>query len=148
MSTQPGCIAWKATRSAGRRSAQTRLRATCGALRVGVEAGAVEGLLLELKIVGPQAGRVHAARGDGDHPRRRSREQGWEQQRGEQEWAEDVRRERQLDAVRSVGSLPGKHAGVVDEEIETVEARLEALGEPPHLREIGEVAELELDGAP
>ena len=69
-------------------------------------------------------------------------------QRGEQERSEDVGRERQLDTVRSVGARLGKHPGVVDEEIETVEARLEALGEPPHLREIGEVAELELDGAP
>jgi hypothetical protein len=41
--------------------------------------------------------------------------------------------------VANVSSTPsgvwvrglGKHPGVVDEEIETVEARLEALGEPP-----------------
>ena len=114
---------------------------------MGVEARAVEVAALELGVGGVEPRRVHATRGDADHPRPAAEPQCGQEQAREQEGPEDVGRERQLDAVVGPPPLGRQHAGVVDEHVEPVVAREKAGAEAPHVVEVREVAELDLEPA-
>ena len=97
--------------------------------------------MVELQVGAVEPRRVHPARGHGDHAPRRARAQGGEQQLGQRERAEDVRREGQLGAAGAALAALGQHAGVVDEHGEVGLALGQVGAQARDRLELGQVAE-------
>jgi len=77
--------------------------------------------------------------------RRGCRGQSRKQQAGQQEWAEDVGREGELDPIGGVLAPLVESPGVVDEHVEARLTGEKRLGEAMNLGDVRDVADLELD---
>ena len=114
-------------------------------LRARVDGGALVRVALGLQVVDVERLRVHAARGDRDDARGRTRAQGRGELRGECERPDDVRGERQLDPVARERALGHERAGVVDEDVERVDPAGDVRGGGAQRGEVAEIADDEVD---
>jgi hypothetical protein len=96
---------------------------------------------LALQVINPELLRVHAARGHVDDPRRGAFLEQWDQQVRQQERADDVGRERELDPVGRNVARFGHHPGVVDQHIQARSLTSKASGELPDRLELAEIAD-------
>ena len=124
---------------------QHRQQFDLGALAAGVGGG--RGVLPHQvrRVVGAQPLAVHPARGH-EHDAGVVPGQRGTQQVGHQHRPEQVQRHRHLVALRRLGAGRGHRAGVVDEDVEPLEARL--AHEPPYVVEVGDVAAVHGQGGP
>jgi hypothetical protein len=96
---------------------------------------------LALQVINPELLRVHAARGHVDDPRRGTFLKQWDQEVGQQERADDVGRERELDPVGRHSAFFGHHPGVVDQHIQARSLISKASGELPDRLQLAEIAD-------
>ena len=88
---------------------------------------------------------VHATRGHQDHPRVPCALQCRCEHFGEQQRAEDVRRDTELVSLPTLGAGGGHDSRVVDEYVHLVGPADEIDGEIPHVRQVGDIASPHLD---